>query len=232
MGNCLPSATLTEANLWSKDRRTPLDPPKEGNVVNNTLFVRSALALALAAPLMAQADSQLASGAPGSTGDLTAAANLDIRVVIPRVLFLGVGPGAGSPLTVNGAVSEITFDFSGNPLAVGTGAAAGSITSTNTASGTAAIPVRVFGNNGQVTISAGGDTVLTSGSDTIPITQLSVATDNAALPAPTFTGGNSTPTPSNRVTNLSANWTFSYLNTAQPAAGTYTGTVTYTATMP
>jgi hypothetical protein len=34
------------------------------------------------------------------------------------------------------------------------------------------------------------------------------------------------------VTNRTANWTYAYANTANAAAGTYEGTITYTATMP
>jgi hypothetical protein len=201
--------------------------PNEGIVVmKNKLFVRSALALAMVAPLMAQADSQLVTGAGSAT------ANLDLRVVIPRVLFLGVGTGSGTPLATNGVVDALTFDYSTNPLAVGTGAAAGAITSTGPTAGTASIPVRVFGNNGQVTVTATNPAVLTSGTDTIPFTELTVASSNAAFAAPAFGGGTSLPTLTGRVTNQVANWTYSYANTTTPAFGTYVGRVTYTATMP
>lgn len=193
--------------------------------MNNTLFVRSALALALATPLMAQAESQLV------TGSGSAAAELDLRVVIPRVLFLGVGTGSGTPLATNGTVDALTFDFTTNPLDVGTGAAAGSITS-SAPSGTASIPVRVFGNDGQITITATNPAALTNGADTIPFTQLSVTSSNDDLSAPGFSGGTSLPTPTGRVTNQTANWTYSYANTVEPASGTYEGRVTYTATMP
>ena len=194
--------------------------------MNQKLFVRSALALALATPLMVQAESQLVTGTGAAT------ANLDLRVVIPRVLFLGVGTGSGTPLATNGVIDALTFDFSTNPLDVGTGAAAGSITSTGPTAGTASIPVRVFGNNGQVTVTATNPAVLTSGTDTIPFSQLSVSSSNAAFAAPAFGGGTSLPTLTGRVTNQTANWTFSYANTTTPAFGTYEGRVTYTATMP
>ena len=194
--------------------------------MNQKLFVRSALALALATPLLVQAESQLVTGTGAAT------ANLDLRVVIPRVLFLGVGTGSGTPLATNGVVDALTFDFSTNPLDVGTGAAAGSITSTGPTAGTASIPVRVFGNNGQVTVTATNPAVLTSGTDTIPFSELSVTSSNASFAAPTFGGGTSLPALTGRVTNQTANWTFSYANTTTPAFGTYEGRVTYTATMP
>ncbi len=194
--------------------------------MKKALLLKTTLALALASPLLASADSQLVTGAG------TATANLDLRVVIPRVLFLGVGTGSGTPLATNGVVDALTFDFSTNPLDVGTGAAAGSITSSGPTSGTASIPVRVFGNDGQITVTATNPLVLTSGTDTIPFTELSVASSNAAFAAPGFSGGTSLPTPTGRVTNQTADWTYTYANDTTPAFGTYVGRVTYTATMP
>lgn len=203
-------------------------PITEGNVVKKALFIHTAVALALAAPLLAHAESELVSGSGSAT------ARLDLRVVIPRVLFLGVGTGSGTPLASNAAVDALTFDYSTNPLDVGAGALApaGSITNTGPTPAGASIPVRVFGNNGQVTITATNPAVLTSGSDTIPFTELSVASSNAALAAPAFGGGTSLPTLAGRVTNQTANWTYSYANSTTPAFGTYEGRVTYTATMP
>lgn len=196
--------------------------------MKKALLLKTTLALALATPLLASAESQLVTGAGSAT------ANLDLRVVIPRVLFLGVGTGSGTPLTTNAAIDTLTFDYTTNPLDVGAGAAApaASITSTGPSNGTASIPVRVFGNNGQVTITATNPLVLTSGSDTIPFTELTVSSSNGALAAPAFSGGTSLPTLAGRVTNQTANWTYAYANSTTPAFGTYVGRVTYTATMP
>lgn len=191
----------------------------------SALLLKSALALALVSPLMASAESQLVTGA-GS-----ASARLDLRVVIPRVLFLGVGTGAATPLANNGTIDTVTFDFSSNPLDVGTGLAAGSITNTGPTPAGATVPVRVLGNDGQITITATNPANLSSGTDTIPFTQMSVTSDGA-LAAPAFGGGTSQPAPTGRVTNLTSNWTYSYANTVTPAAGNYTGRVTYTAAMP
>lgn len=194
--------------------------------MKKNLFAPAAVALALVAPLSAHAESQLV-----STG--SAVARLDLRVIIPRVLFLGVGTGAtATPLATSGTVDILTFDYTSNPVAVGTGVAAGSITSTGPTTGTGSIPVRVFGNNGQITITATNPANLTSGANTIPFTQLSVTSSNSALPAPAFSGGTSLPTPVGSVTNQTANWTYTYANATTPAFGTYTGRVTYTATMP
>lgn len=194
--------------------------------MKKSLLIKSVLALAAASPLLASAESQLTTGAGSAT------ARLDLRVVIPRVLFLGVGTGAATPLATNPAIDAITFDFSTNPLDVGTTLAAGSITNTGPTPAGSTVPVRVFGNDGQVTITATNPANLTSGADTIPFTELSVTSSNAALPAAGFSGGTSLPTLAGRVTNQTATWTYSYANTVTPAFGTYTGRVTYTATMP
>lgn len=191
----------------------------------SSLILKSTLALALASPLLASAESQLVIG----TG--SASARLDLRVVIPRVLFLGVGTGAATPLATNGTIDTITFDYSSNPLDVGTGLAAGSITNTGPTPAGSTVPVRVLGNDGQITITATNPASLTSGADTIPFTQMAVTSDGA-LAAPGFSGGTSQPAPTGRVTNLTSNWTYTYANTVTPAAGTYTGRVTYTAAMP
>lgn len=193
--------------------------------MKKNLFAPAAVAIALAAPLLAHAESQLVTSG-------SAAARLDLRVIIPRVLFLGVGTGAATPLATDGTIDTLTFDYTTNPLDVGTGAAAGSITSTGPTAGPGAIPVRVFGNDGQITITATNPASLTDGANTIPFTQLSVTSSNAALPAPAFSGGTSLPTLAGRVTNQTANWTYTYANTTTPGFGTYTGRVTYTATMP
>jgi hypothetical protein len=196
--------------------------------MTKNLFAKSAIALVLAVPMFASAESQLTVG----TG--TAAAKLDFRVVIPRVLFLGVGTGAAALSTTN-TVDSLTFDYTTNPAAVGTGAVAASITNSGGFTGNA-IPVRVFGNNGQVTLAATTSGAnLTSGSDNIPFTQITGSSSDATLPHPALGGASSNVTlnaGSTKVTSRTANWTFAYANTVNAPAGTYSGQVTYTASMP
>lgn len=193
-----------------------------------SMFVKSAVALALAAPMLASAESQLVVG----TG--SASARLDFRVVVPRVLFLGVGTGAGA-LTASTTIDTVTFDYSSNPAALGTGAAAGAITGN-------VVPVRVLGNNGQVTLTANTTGALTNATaDTIPWSEISATSSLAALPSPVIpntgagTASNVTLSSGTRITDRTANWTFSYANSAVVAPGTYgttNGRVTYTAAMP
>jgi len=196
--------------------------------VQSPTLLKSLLAVALTAPLLASAESQLV-----STGSATA--RLDFRVVIPRVLFLGVGTGAGGPAT-NTTIDTVTFDYTGNSADVGTGAAANTITGN-------VVPVRVIGNNGQISLTATTTGALTNGTgDTIAWSEITATSNQAAtLPSPAIpnTGNGS---PSNvsisfgtKVTDRSANWTFGYANTALVAPGTYgttNGRVTYTAAMP
>ena len=196
----------------------------------SSLILKSALALALVSPLLASAESQLVVG----TGSATA--RLDFRVIVPRVLFLGVGTGAAAAIPANNTtIDTVTFDYSTNAVALGTGAAAGSITGN-------VVPVRVIGNNGVIALTAATTGALTNGTaDTIAWTEISATSSLAALPSPaipaTGTGAASNVTVSSgtKVTDRSANWTFSYANSTVVAPGTYgttNGRVTYTAAMP
>ncbi len=185
-------------------------------------ITKSALALMLATPLMASAESQLVNGAGA------AAARLNFRVIIPRVLFLGVGTGAlVTPLATNAAVDTVIFDYTTNPNDVGSGLVAGAVTGN-------VVPVRVFGNNGQISIAVTNPANLVSGTDNSPFTSITaVSSDATNLPVPAFGGAAVAPVLSaGRVTDRSATWTFSYANTLNAAAGTYNGQATYTATMP
>ena len=204
----------------------------------------SAIAAALATPMMASAESTVVTGAgPNST-----AARLDFRIVIPRVLFLAVGAGAGGvALTGNAAIDLVTFDYTANPGAVGTGptGAAGTITGN-------IVPVRVVGNAGPIGLTAATVGALNNGTaaETIPWSEITaVSSDATNFPSPVIpasgTGASSAVVVSSgtKITNRTANWTYSYANSAIVPAGTYggagtataglnNGRVTYTATMP
>ena len=198
--------------------------------MNKSLLLKTTLALAMATPLLASAESQLITAPTGS-----AVARLDFRVIVPRVLFLGVGTGAGGVVN-NTTVDTVTFDYTTNAAAVGTGAAAAVISG-------AVVPVRVIGNNGQITLTATTTGALTNAtSDTIQWSEISaVSSLPLTLPSPTIpnsgvgTSSNVTLSSGTKITDRSANWTFSYANTAVVAPGTYgttNGRVTYTAAMP
>lgn len=192
--------------------------------MNKSLILKSAIALALAAPLLASAESQLVIGA-GS-----AAADLNFRVVVPRVLFLAVGTGAAG-LATDTTEDTVTFDYTTNPAAVGTGAAAGAITGN-------VVPVKVLGNNGVIALTSSNTGALTNATgDTIPWTQITATssdTTNFASPAPSGAAVNLGLSSGTKITSRTANWTFGYANTAVVAPGAYgttNGKVTYTASM-
>jgi hypothetical protein len=180
----------------------------------------AAVAAAVALPLAAQAESNVSTGA----GALSATARVNFSIVIPRFLFLQVG--TGTLLAANATIDTISFAPAvavvGNGTAVaGTG---GNLTA-------GAVTARIIGNTGNVTLAATGPANLTSGSDTIPWTQIATAV-TGGVTHPTINGANATFTAASGVVNVNGTWTYSYLNTLTPAAGTYTGQVLYTATAP
>jgi hypothetical protein len=139
-----------------------------------------------------------------------------------------LGNGTAQAMTTNSTAANsfydnYTFCTAGTQLYIG-GFYQTNSGNTTTASVTAAVPANL-------TDAAG---------NTIPFSQISWTSsgngDSGAepFPAATFVSGGGTQT----VGSMKANtwnescWTFSYANTVVPAAGTYTGTVTYTLTAP
>lgn len=186
-----------------------------------------ALAVALAVPAIAAAESQWVVG-PGN-----ASANLDFQITIPRILYFQIGAGAFG--TNNGVVTSMTATVPAANLGDGT----------PVSFAPALVPVRVVGNNGQITIAATTVGALNNGSgDTISFATITPnSTDNANLPSPPLADGAGAPVNVNinsgKVTDRSASWSFAYSNAAVVPPGTYGGTggaqnstVTYTAAMP
>lgn len=175
------------------------------------------------------------SGAANAESDFsttgTAEAQLDFRVTIPSVLFLQVGTGSFPNDIAD--VDEIAFEPTPAEIEAG-GPVAATLASGDQGNGV--VTVRVFGNNGPVTLSSAA-TLLASGADEIPWTEIGV-TSVGGITHPAFDATGTTSTilatnPSGRVTNLDGTWEYSFLNTDdEVAAGEYTGTVTYTASMP
>ena len=169
------------------------------------------------------------------TGTGTAAADLNLRVIIPRVLFLGVGTGAAALGASNATVDRITYDYTTNATAIGGGAAAAVITNSGAFTPANSVPVRVVGNNGQIVITATNPVSLLSGTDAIPFTQFSAVSGDVTLAHPALGGGTASPTlntGSTKVTTRNAVWTYTYANTVTPPSGTYDGQIVYTASMP
>jgi hypothetical protein len=152
--------------------------------------------------------------------------NTTINVVSVSVPANAVGNGTAQAMTTNSTQSASFFDnfaFCNAPTQLYIG---GFYRTTGT-------------GTGSISVTATVPTSLTDGAgDTIPFSQISWtsggASDTGAEPFPSgsFTGT------SQSVGSFAQNqwaescWTFSYQNSAVPAAGTYTGVVLYTVTAP
>jgi hypothetical protein len=204
------------------------------------LFTKTALVLAISAtPMLANAESAFTTGA-GSP--ITASAKLDFQITIPKVLFLQVGTGTAN--AANATVNKIDFTVPavnvGDASVISASAGSGDL-------GNGIVTAKVIGNNGVVTFSSTTLGALGNGSgDTISYAQIgtsvAVNTSATALAHPALADAattNVTLTPaSGKVLVRDAKWTYTYLNSAVVAPGTYGGTnannsrVTYTASMP
>lgn len=190
---------------------------------------RIALAVALAVPAIAAAESNFVTGAT----PLSANARLDFRITIPRILYLAVGSSNLPAFTDSGTVDII--DFTVPAANVGDG---GSI-----ASAPASVTARLRGNGGNVQLRATTTGALANGSgDTISFTQIVGTSNNANLAHPVFVDGGPSAivpvTATGRIVDETATWTFAYSNNLLVPEGTYGGVnvnnsrVTYTATLP
>jgi hypothetical protein len=209
------------------------------SIALNTLLGAAAMAL----PLMAFAESNVATGG----GPLTATAHVDFSIVIPKVLYLRVGNGSNYTAATPVLTSLNTIDlitFSPAVGAVGNGTAVAG-TGGDLANGveTAAI----VSNSGSVTLNATATGPLSDGAgDTIPYTQITTTatalTSTTPLPAPLLTNTTSAnvvlTAPATKFITQDAKWTYAYANSATVPGGTYggvntnAGRVVYTATMP
>jgi hypothetical protein len=203
------------------------------------LILKAAVALAIVSPLAANAESMFTTGA-GTP--ITATAHLDFQIIIPKVLFLQVGTGTpnGTLATVNQIAFTVPAANVGDATVINASAASGDL-------GNGQVTARVIGNNGTITFTSTTLGPLGNGSgDTISYAQIAAAvavnTSVTALAHPTLVDGATTTvtlTPaSGKVMSRDAKWTFTYLNSAVVAPGTYGGVsannsrVTYTASMP
>ena len=206
----------------------------------NKLFTKTALVIALAAtPLLANAESAFTTGV-GSP--ITASAKLDFQITIPKVLFLQVGTGTN--MAANATVNKI--DFTVPAVNVGDGSViAATLASGDLGNGT--VTAKVVGNNGNITFTSTTLGALGNGSgDTISYAQIgtsvAVNTSATALAHPALADAATTTVvlvpAAGKVISRDAKWTYTYLNSAVVAPGTYGGVnannsrVTYTASMP
>ncbi len=206
----------------------------------NSRILRVALAVAgiAALPSAAQAESKFVTG---TASPLTASANLDFTITIPKFVYVRIGTGSNmaNSTTIDNLVYTVPAANIGDGTAIaGTG---GDLTGGQ-------VTARVIGNNGTIAFSSQTAGALSNGAgDTISWSQMDVAvatnTSATALSHPTLVDGSTTsinlaPTSGTKVTNLDAKWTFTYKNQNIVPAGTYggvntnNGRVVYAVSMP
>jgi hypothetical protein len=204
-----------------------------------SIVLKSAVAIALAAPMLASAESNFTTGA-GSP--ITANARLDFQITIPKILFLQVGTGTN--MAANATINQIAFTVPaanvGDATVINATAGSGDL-------GNGTVTARVIGNNGNITFTSQTLGALGNGvGDTISYAQIATAvavnTSATALAHPALADAATTTVtliPAvGKVINRDAKWTYTYLNSAVVPPGTYGGVnannsrVTYTASMP
>lgn len=197
-------------------------------------------------------------GAPNS--QVIASARLDFTINMDKFIFFRIGSGgafsggtSGTGPAALGTTDNINFVLGTTIPGGGAPANGNNIGSTwngsapvfivSSSSGTV-VPVEVRSNAGQVRITATPNIPLTSGANTLPMSQITIASNNANLPAPLVpnsgvsasvnvsTGGAGTGAAPALLTYYTANWTFGYANTVNAAAGLYSGQITFTASAP
>ena len=214
------------------------------NSMSKTARISASIAALVAAsvPMLAQAESATVSAA---TGPLTTSARLDFRITVPKVLFLRVGTGGLYGAAANTTVDLIDFTVPAANLGDGT-----VVAGTGGDLGAGAVTALLRSNAGNVTLTANTLGAIGNGAgDTIPWTQIAVASANLATPTfantlphsvalpATGASANFAPAAVAKVTNVGSQWTYSYLNAATVPAGTYggvntnNGRVTYTASV-
>lgn len=213
-----------------------------------TLAAAAGCAAALVAAVTATATDTARAGTATTTGlGVPASADLKFTVNIDKFVFFRLGDGAWP--AVNGSINTAAFTLSptipGGPTTpvVANNTAAnwngGAPVFAVSPSAGVKLAVEVRSNGGQITLRATASTPLMSGTNTIPMSEILIATDDATLPAPvipnTGPGATVSVTPTSfgtLVTQRAANWTFSYANLTSRPAGLYTGQVTFTASSP
>jgi hypothetical protein len=184
--------------------------------VKSNLFLKTALALAIATPLAAMAESSVVNN---PTSGSAAQARLDLRVTIPQFISLTVGSNSA---TIDEVAFALTPDQAVTP---GTVAA--------TANGTVAVALSA--NVGDLDFSAATSTanlVDTTTGATLPLAAISVDSSAGALAHPTFNAAAVSIPATNGVINTTGSWTFAYNHLTTQVPGDFTTQVTYTAALP
>lgn len=166
------------------------------------------------------------------------AVDLNFQVVIPNLVRLRIGNAT--------SVNTLVFDMSGTPAAVG---------DTNPVTGTGGdqlgisrVTVQVLANGGATSVqvatgvTGGGSGIdcqaasgsCQNGTDFIAWDEITVAGNGCSVTPPALTNAGGTSATYNAtggIVNENCAWDYTYDNSTVPVDGTYSGTVTYTATV-
>ena len=193
------------------------------------------MVIALCYVNFANAESNFATGGAAGSGGAGASVNLDFQITIPSFIFFRVGSSGV-------VIDQINFNPSATDVAT-----PGAITTGTGGDLTGGrVTVRLVSNAGNIRITETNNSIgagLGDGSGSfISYAQISTATNDPTLPAPTLSdaGGNTSfPTAVGNITNIQTDWLYTYTNpVAPPEAGIYGagggtgGRVTYTAAIP
>lgn len=172
------------------------------------------------------AQSSSATGPAAASGGAGASVDLDFQILIPSFIYFRVG-------STGGTVDLVDFQPTADDVLTGA--------TTNATSG-GTVDVVLISNAGAVTIEeandGGGNGLSDGGTNYISWGQIvTTETLSGGLTPPQLSnaGGNTSnvTTTSGNITVRSAQWTYEYNNPATPPQpGTYTGTATYTASIP
>jgi hypothetical protein len=194
------------------------------------------IAIATAAACIGFSANVHAASGTSTAAPATVANAVNFSIVIPAFLTFRVG-------TAGATINTMLF----SPVAANVGnSTAVAATGGDAPAGGTGVNVSVLANRGQVTINTAvtgagsGMGTGTAADGFINYNQISTTSTNAGgLNAPTLANAAVAavlPTlgsgAAGRVTNQVAVWNYSYLNATIPSSGTYTGTATYTASMP
>ena len=163
-----------------------------------------------------------------TAGCTTANLPVNFQIVIPSVLRLQVG--------AVGAAASVQWNASVTAANIGTGnVSPDSVTNGGAGAGLVAYALVSNISNNNATITATGSAAaFVSGGNSIPYTDVNataVGTTGAAVALP-VPGTPTTVAPAAGIINRAGTWAYYYVNNTIYPAGTYTGTINYTATQP
>jgi hypothetical protein len=215
-----------------------------GSDLENTMMsIRKSFVFTLMAGIVALASTAsqplfAASATCTGANCTTPGVDLTVQVVIPRLVRLRIG----DPVAAN----TLVFDMSSTPGIVGD---ASSVTGTGgDLLGISRVTVNVLANGGatsvqvDTSVTGGGSGIdcqalsgsCQNGTDFIPWDEITVLGNGCSVVPPILDNAGSgfaTYNASGGVVSETCAWDYSYDNSVVPVDGTYTGTVTYTATV-